>query len=109
MVQTPIISYYFTRHLSVKYNKLFIKLLGIIGIVAILYALTPIRRPLISLPNWSSYLASQQSESILLLPRQQIYFSGSLKYLDVTYRKIVDTVVDRDHCHTIGLISGEDD
>ena len=109
MVQTPIISYYFMRHLSVKYNKLFIKLLGIIGIVAILYALTPIRHPLISLPNWSSYLASQQSESILLLPRQQIYFSGSLKYLDVTYRKIVDTVVDRDHCHTIGLISGEDD
>jgi len=109
MVQTPIISYYFMRHLSVKYKKLSIKLLGVIGIVAILYALTPIRHPLISLPNWSSYLASQQSESILLLPRQQIYFSGSLKYLDITYRKIVDTVVDRDHCHTVGLISGEDD
>ncbi len=109
MVQTPIISYYFIRNLSVKYKKLSIKLLGVIGIVAILYALTPIRHPLTSLPNWSSYLTSQQSESILLLPRQQIYFSGSLKYLDITYRKIVDTVVDRDHCHTIGLISGDDD
>ena len=109
MLQTPIISYYFLRCLSVKYNQLFVKLISVIGIIAILYALTPIRHPLISLPNWSSYLASQQSESIVLLPRQQIYFSGPLKYLDITYRKIVDTVVDRDHCHTIGLISGEDD
>lgn len=109
ILQTPIISYYFICHLSVKYNKLSIKLVGIIGIIAILYTLTPIRHPLIPLPNWSSYLSSQQSESIVLLPRQQIYFSGSLKYLDFTYRKIVNTVVDRDHCHTIGLISGDDD
>ena len=83
--------------------------MSLIGVVAILYALTPIRHPLISLPNWSPYLASEQSESILWLPRQQIYFSGSLKYLEITYRKIVNTVIDREHCHTIGLISEEDD
>ena len=77
--------------------------------MAILYALTPIRHPLVPLPNWSPYSAPEQSESILLLPRQKIYFSGSLKYLEITYRKIVNTVIDRDHCHTIGLISGEDD
>ncbi len=109
MLQTPIVSYYFIRYLHIKYHRLSVKLIGVIGIVAILYALTPIRHPLIPLPNWSSYLSSQQSESIVLLSRQQIYFSGSLKFLDFTYHKIVNTVVDRDHCHTIGLISGDDD
>ena len=107
-MQTPIISYYLVNSLK-KSHDLSIKLTSLIGVVAIIYALTPIRHPLISLPNWSPYLASQQSESILFLPRQQIYFSGSLKYLEITYRKIVNTVVGQGHCHTIGLISEGDD
>lgn len=108
ILQTPIISYYLANCLKLRSN-LSVKLMSLIGVVAILYALTPIRHPLVSLPNWSPYLASEQSESILWLPRQQIYFSGSLKYLEITYRKIVNTVIDREHCHTIGLISEEDD
>ncbi|PSB15783.1 hypothetical protein C7B65_23505 [Phormidesmis priestleyi ULC007] len=108
ILQTPIISYYLADCLKIRSN-LSVKLTSLIGVVAILYALTPIRHPLVPLPNWSPYLAQGQSESILWLPRQQIYFGGSLKYLEITDRKIVDTVIDRDHCHTIGLISGEDD
>ncbi len=108
ILQTPIISYYLADCLKIRSN-LSVKLTSLIGVVAILYALTPIRHPLVPLPNWSPYLAPEQSDSILLLPRQQIYFSGSLKYLEPTYRKIADTVIDRDHCHTIGLISEADD
>ncbi len=108
ILQTPIISYYLATCLKKRHN-LSVKLTSLIGVVAVLYTLTPIRHPLVSLPHWSPYLESQQSESILFLPRQQIYFSGSLKYLEITYQKIVNTVIDQGQCHTIGLISEEDD
>ena len=108
ILQTPIIAAYITCSLKQK-NAWQRHLLSLIALIALVYALTPLRRPLIPWPIESVYLKQHQSASILTLTRQQIYYSGSLKYLEMTHNNIVRSVVDRYHCHTIGLISGEDD
>jgi hypothetical protein len=108
ILQTPITAYYLTSCFHEKSNW-YRRLIFLLASLSILYALSPIRHPLIALPYWSSDLASHRSESVLFLQRQQIYFSGSLKFLDITYHKLVNTAVDRYHCRTIGLISQDED
>jgi Dolichyl-phosphate-mannose-protein mannosyltransferase len=106
ILQTPLIAYYLTHGLKRQHWQR--KLLSLVALVALLYALTPLRRPLLPLPNWSPYLSQHQSASILTLSREQTYFSGSLKYLEITYHNLIDAV-QRTQCQRIGLMSGEDD
>ncbi|MDW8200469.1 MAG: hypothetical protein RML75_04580 [Cyanobacteriota bacterium SKYGB_h_bin112] len=69
--------------------------------MAVIYALMPMRHPLIPLPVPSS----EQSPSILTLTRQQMYFSGARKDLAVPYQRAVDAVQTMG-CTRLGLVLG---
>ncbi|NJL47920.1 MAG: hypothetical protein HC929_11080 [Leptolyngbyaceae cyanobacterium SM2_5_2] len=82
-------------------------LLGLL-VMAIAYALTPVRRPILPLPVVSQQQQAEQSASILTLPRDEIYFSGARSELAAPYRQVVAVLADR-QCQRIGLHIGQDD
>ncbi|BAU13360.1 hypothetical protein LEP3755_38990 [Leptolyngbya sp. NIES-3755] len=109
VLQSPMIADLIMRLRLVKLDRI---LLTLLSIVAIFYALTPIRHPLIALPTqqWSpEYLGHHQSASILTLKRQEIYYSASAKQLNAPHRTAIDKIVDQYQCRTIGFFSGFDD
>lgn len=108
VLQSPIIAYLLMRLQSLKLDRI---LLTLLSIMAIFYALTPIRHPLIALPTqiWSpEYLGQHQSASILTLRRQEIYYSATAKRLSSLHRNAVDVIVDQYQCRTVGF-AGRDD
>ncbi len=72
-----------------------------LGMMAIAYALTPMRHPLVALPVPSA----EQSPSILTLTRPQMYFSGARKELAVPYAQTVSTL-QTTGCTHIGIALG---
>ncbi len=72
-----------------------------LGMMAIAYALTPMRHPLVALPVPSV----EQSPSILTLTRPQMYFSGARKELAVPYAQAVSTL-QATGCTHIGIALG---
>ena len=72
--------------------------------VGIFYSLTPIRHPFISLPK--SYSTYSQSDSVFTLTRQEKYFSGTYKDLNVPINAICQRIR-RDKPKVIGLIFDE--
>ena len=80
---TPIITYYVRNNLNLKWQK-FLALF--LAFVAIIYSLTPMRHPLVSLPILSETQAKEQSSSIVSLNRKDIYFSGARKKLKIPYQ-----------------------
>ena len=74
--------------------------------IAIFYSITPIHRPLVALPSSRSHLS--QSESILQLKHENIYFSGYGKFIKPAYTKLAN-LVKENKCRSIGLDIGSDD
>lgn len=100
MLNTVVIVHGMQNYLRPVILKL---LLIFLSLTAIVYALTPMRHPLIALP----FRNTEQSRSILTLSRQDIYFSGSRKELKEQYYQIVDEVKSA-NCLYVGLsLSGE--
>jgi hypothetical protein len=74
----------------------------VLAITALGYALTPIRRPLLPLPDgWSG----EQSPAILRLGRDDLYFSAFLGPRRAPYQDLVARIV-RDGCTAVGLNFG---
>jgi 4-amino-4-deoxy-L-arabinose transferase-like glycosyltransferase len=74
-----------------------------LAIMAITYALTPLRHPFIALPP----VSKEQSPSILTLRREDIYFSGANKELKAPYTQVANLISQTD-CPNIGLALGGD-
>ncbi|HEY9747127.1 MAG TPA: glycosyltransferase family 39 protein [Allocoleopsis sp.] len=91
-----------THYLHVAPPRLRRSLITLLAILAILYALTPMRHPFIALPTGSD----EQSASILSLPRSQVYFSGVRKELATPYQAAIAAV---QPCRSVGLALGGDD
>jgi len=111
-LQAPIVAHYLTTSSILQKFRVSQVVLSFASIVAVFYALTPIRHPLIALPTqqWSpTYLGGHQSASILLLKRDDIYYSGSGKAVKSLHHNAVDTVVGQYQCRRIGFFSGQDE
>lgn len=91
-----------THYLHVASPRLRRSLITLLAILAILYALTPMRHPFIALPTGSD----EQSASILSLSRSQVYFSGVRKELAAPYQAAIAAV---QPCRSVGLALGGDD
>jgi hypothetical protein len=105
VLNSPAIAYYLTYLLPEQSKRLLILLLALI---AVLYSLTPLRHPLIALPIVFPEQAKEQSQSILLLERQDIYFSGAKKDLKAAYQNAVK-LVSSYPCKFVGLdLEGDD-
>ena len=81
--------------------------LGLLIVSSIIYALTPIRHPILPIPIDTP----ESSPSILSLSREEIYFSGAkkeYKELKYPYSKAVE-LISNSNCKKIGLTIGEDD
>lgn len=91
-----------THYLYVAPPQLRRGLINLLAVLAILYALTPMRHPLIALPTRSD----EQSASILSLPRSKVYFSGARKELEDPYKAAIASVQE---CRFIGLALEGDD
>jgi 4-amino-4-deoxy-L-arabinose transferase-like glycosyltransferase len=105
-LQCPIIAYYLNDRFSGTKIKWQNRLMALLSIVAIFYALTPVRHPLIALPTHylsPGFLAHHQSPSILTLSRQEIYYSGTLQALGISHPKKVNQIVDEFQCRNIGF------
>ncbi len=76
-------------------------LLSGLAAMAIVYALTPMRHPLIALP----FPSAEQSPSILTLTRSQMYFSGARKQLAAPYQQAAATIQQMG-CTSIGFVLG---
>lgn len=92
----PIIATYLCQWVDQPWHRL---LVGILGLVAISYALTPIRHPLIALPSG----AQEQSPSILTLSREALYFSGARKELYGPYQQVA-ALIHEHQCQRVGLV-----
>ncbi len=95
VLNTPVIADYLNSSVKPKLRSI---LLSLLAISAVLYALTPMRHPLLALP----ISHPEQSQSILTLDRQAIYFSGVRKDLKVPYEAATDAIVNHG-CGSIGL------
>lgn len=98
ILNAPVIAHYLISSLNRKFRNILVIL---IILVAVLYSLTPVRHPIIALPIQSP----AQSKSILLLPRKDVYFSGSRKELELPYKTAVNIVKTKYNCSTVGLAS----
>lgn len=101
ILNVPIINYFLICIIPKIWRKLILVLLGI---VAILYALMPIRHPLIAFPISSD----EQSASILTLPRSELYFSGARKELRIPYKTAI-ALIEEHQCRSVGLALEGDD
>jgi len=98
VMNTVIIVYGMKNYLLPFMRKI---LLGLLSLTAIVYALTPVRHPLISLP----FL--QAAPSILTLQRQDMYLIRDRHELQSQYKQIVQDIK-AENCLNIGLsIEGE--
>ena len=98
---------YFFKELCLKSYLKIINYLLIFTLIiqGMFYSLTPIHHPLISLPQNKTDFS--QSESILGLNRQDIYFSGYGKELKSSYTKNADRMI-QNHCYKLGIKIGGD-
>ncbi|MBD2121276.1 glycosyltransferase family 39 protein [Trichocoleus sp. FACHB-262] len=101
VLNVPLITYCLHRIAPLKLRRAFLVLLAF---MAILYALTPMRHPLLALPNRSD----EQSASILTLSRSEVYFSGARKELQAPYRAAI-ALIQKHQCRSVGLALGGDD
>lgn len=97
VLATPVIADHITRW-QAPWRTL---LVSGLSVMAVIYALMPMRHPLIPLPVASS----EQSASILTLTRRQMYFSGARKDLAIPYQQAVDAVQAMG-CTHLGLVLG---
>jgi 4-amino-4-deoxy-L-arabinose transferase-like glycosyltransferase len=98
ILNVPIVADYLATQLTKRYQTL----IGVgLTIMAIIYALTPIRHPLVALPP----ISKEQSPSILTLKREDIYFSGAQKELKAPYTQVAN-LISRKDCTNIGLALG---
>jgi len=105
ILSSPAIAYYLCCVISERTRK---ALLFSIATIAIVYALTTMRHPLVALPVLTAEQSREQSPSILFLKRQDIYFSGVRKELRTPYHAATD-LIDRTQCQYVGLALGYDD
>jgi len=76
----------------------------VLGLMAIVYALTPMRHPLIALPIPSG----EQSPAIMSLDRGDRYFSGARKDLKNPYQQAIAQLAQA-NCDRVGLaLTGDD-
>lgn len=104
ILSSPAIAYLLTQ-ISSKNKK---TILVFLASTSIIYALTTMKHPLVSLPVLTSEQGKEQSESILLLKRQDIYFSGVKKELKIPYQTASD-LVNQSQCKYVGFALGYDD
>lgn len=109
ILQTPITAYFLENCSSKVVSQWRSKLLVVLTVIAVFYALTPVRHPIISLSGVLAKFSNDPSPSILRLDRQAIYFSGSRKELAIPYSDAVNQAVDRYQCRNVGFIASEDD
>jgi 4-amino-4-deoxy-L-arabinose transferase-like glycosyltransferase len=109
VMQTPILAYLLSDNLGKIKAQWRSRILILLAGIAVFYALTPIRRPLISLAKPLAAFSNEPSASILTLRREDIYFSGAHKDLEVPYQKAVSEIVDQSQCRKIGFAFSEDD
>lgn len=96
LLGVPIIAVYLRQFVRPRWQLL---IASGLGLLAIAYALTPIRHPLVALPSG----AQEQSPSILTLPREAMYFSGARKELQAPYTVIAQRIQAR-NCQRVGLV-----
>jgi 4-amino-4-deoxy-L-arabinose transferase-like glycosyltransferase len=99
------IAYFLTDIVNPKSKKIMILLLTT---TAIFYSLTTMKHPLVSLPVITAEQGKEQSQSILFLKRQDIYFSGVKKELKIPYQTAAD-LVNQTKCKYVGFSLGYDD
>jgi 4-amino-4-deoxy-L-arabinose transferase-like glycosyltransferase len=104
ILSSTAIAYLLTR-ISSKNKKI---ILVFLASTSIIYALTTMKHPLVSLPVLTSEQGKEQSESILLLKRQDIYFSGVKKELKIPYQTASD-LINQAQCKHVGFALGYDD
>lgn len=97
----PVTGYFVSSYLSKPMQRTLICLLAA---MAVIYSLTPVYHPLIPLP--SSWTNVNQSESILLSERKNLYFRGNYKQLN-EYTKFANQV-NQNKCTSVGLSLGKD-
>lgn len=102
ILSTPATGYLISRSLSKAMKR---TLLILLTFFAILYSLTPIRRPLLLPPLSLSHIS--QFESILFLNREDIYFSER-EELKHAYTELTNLII-KDKCQSVGLNIGEND
>ena len=105
ILSTPVVIFYICKILNHQKQRIIITTLALMALV---YSLTPLRHPLITLPIISEQQLKEQSSSILLTKRQDIYFSGARKELKIPYQEAVNAIV-KHQCHSIALAFGKDD
>ncbi|MBD2103187.1 glycosyltransferase family 39 protein [Leptolyngbya sp. FACHB-261] len=99
---SPLIAHHISTYIQ---NKVWEGLAILIAGVAIFYALTPMRHPILTLPaSFTGRISFEQSQSILSLARQDIYFSGSRKELKVPYHEVVNLITTRTRCKSWGFL-----
>lgn len=76
--------------------------------LALVYSLTTLRRPILSLPLVSEPQRIEQSPSILTLDRQAMYFSGARKEMAIPYQEAA-AAIQQKQCQRVGLAFGNSD
>lgn len=100
VLNVPLMTYYL-HQAAPKLRRALIVLLAVLSVI---YALTPMRHPLIALPP----LSDEQSASILSLSRSEVLFSGARKELKIPYQAAIASV-QQQRCQSVGLALGADD
>lgn len=97
----PVTGYFMSCYLSKPMQRTLVCLLAA---MAIFYSLTPVYHPLIPLPT--SWTNVNQSESILVSERKNLYFRGNVKQLE-EYRKFARQA-NQNKCRSVGVSLGKD-
>jgi len=100
ILSVPIIGYFIIRYCSVAFQRILSILLAS---AAIFYSLTPVHRPLISLPQ--SWIGSFRSESILREQREDIYFNAYGEWLRPRFAALVEMAI-KSKCRSLGVDTG---
>ncbi|MCL1467883.1 ArnT family glycosyltransferase [Argonema galeatum] len=97
----PVTGYFMSSYLSKAMQRTLVCLLAV---MAIFYSLTSVYHPLIPLPT--SWTNVNQSESILVSERKNLYFRGNVKQME-EYTKFARQA-NQNKCSSVGLSLGKD-
>jgi hypothetical protein len=95
---------YVYQILHYKKKLIYNGVLGSLIVSSVIYALTPIRHPILPIP----ITTIESAPSILSLSRREIYFAGARKELKYPYSKATE-LISSSNCKKVGLAIGEDD